>query len=49
MGIVPSLKEYLSDINIKFTISTFAFGYNVDSILMEEIANFGNWNLWLLS
>ena len=42
MGIVPSLKEYLSDINIKFTISTFAFGYNVDSILMEEIANFGN-------
>ena len=42
MGIVPSLKEYLSDINIKFTISTFAFGYNVDSKLMEEIANFGN-------
>jgi len=42
MGIVPSLKEYLSDINVKFTISTFAFGYNVDSKLMEEIANYGN-------
>ena len=43
MGIVPSLKESLSDIrNINFTISTFAFGYNVDSILMEEISKIGN-------
>ena len=43
MGIVPSLKENLSDIkNINFTISTFAFGYNVDSILMEEISKIGN-------
>lgn len=43
MGIVPSLKENISDIkNINFTISTFAFGYNVDSILMEEISKIGN-------
>ena len=43
MGIIPSLKETLSDIkNINFTISTFAFGYNVDSILMEEISKIGN-------
>ena len=42
-GIVPSLKETLSNIrNINFTISTFAFGYNVDSILMEEISKIGN-------
>ena len=42
-GIVPSLRETLSDIkNINFTISTFAFGYAVDSKLMEEIAQIGN-------
>ena len=43
MGIVPSLNETISDIkNVNFTISTFAFGYNVDSQLMEEIARIGN-------
>ena len=43
MGIVPSLKEVISDTkNINFTISTFAFGYSVDSVLMEEIAKVGN-------
>ena len=43
MGIIPTLKEAISDIkNVKFTISTFAFGYNVDSQLMEEIAEIGN-------
>ncbi len=43
MGIVPSLKEVISDIpNVDFTISTFAFGYQVDSKLMEEIAKIGN-------
>ena len=43
MGIVPSLREVISDLkNINFTISTFAFGYNVDSQLMEEIAKVGN-------
>ena len=43
MGIIPTLKEAISDIkNVNFTISTFAFGYNVDSKLMEEIAQIGN-------
>ena len=43
MGIIPSLNETISDIkDVNFTISTFAFGYNVDSILMEEIAEIGN-------
>ena len=43
MGIVPSLKEVISDIpNVNFTISTFAFGYQVDSKLMEEISKIGN-------
>ena len=43
LGIVPSLKEIISVIkNVNFTISTFAFGYNVDSVLMEEIAQVGN-------
>ena len=43
LGIVPSLKEIISGIkNVNFTISTFAFGYNVDSVLMEEIAQVGN-------
>ena len=43
MGIVPSLKEVISDMkDVDFTISTFAFGYHVDSKLMEEIAKVGN-------
>ena len=43
MGIVPSLKEVISEMpNVDFTISTFAFGYQVDSKLMEEIAKVGN-------
>lgn len=43
LGIIPTLEEAISDIkNVNFTISTFAFGYNVDSQLMEEIAEIGN-------
>ena len=43
LGIVHSLKELITGIkNVNFTISTFAFGYNVDSELMEEIAKVGN-------
>ena len=43
MGIIPTLRESISDIkDVNFTISTFAFGYNVDSKLMEEIAQIGN-------
>jgi uncharacterized protein YegL len=42
-GIVPTLEETLSDIkNVNFTISTFAFGYNVDSFLMNEISAIGH-------
>ena len=42
-GIIPTLKEFISSTkNANFTISTFAFGYNVDSKLMEEIARIGN-------
>ena len=42
-GIIPTLKEAISGIkDVNFTISTFAFGYNVDSELMEEIAQIGN-------
>lgn len=41
-GIIPELKELISGIKLDFTISTFAFGYNVDSKLMEEIAEIGN-------
>ena len=43
MGIIPTLKEAIADIKkVNFTISTFAFGYDVDSKLMEEIAQIGN-------
>ena len=42
LGIVHSLKEIIDIKNVNFTISTFAFGYNVDSELMEEIAQVGN-------
>ena len=42
-GIIPTLKEAISGIkDVNFTISTFAFGYDVDSKLMEEIAQIGN-------
>ena len=41
--IIYSLKEYISKIDkINFTISTFAFGYQVNSRLMEEISKIGN-------
>ena len=43
MGIIPTLREAISDIkDVNFTISTFAFGYDVDSLLMEEISQIGN-------
>ena len=43
MGIIPTLRESMSSIkDVNFTISTFAFGYDVDSELMEEIAQIGN-------
>ena len=45
-GIIPTFKEAIYSLkntaNVNFTISTFAYGYNVDSKLMEEIAQIGN-------
>lgn len=41
-GIIPELQELLSGTDVDFTISTFAFGYHVDSKLMEDIARLGN-------
>ena len=42
IGIIKSLENLLSTIDLTFTISTFGFGYNVDSELMENIAKMGN-------
>jgi Mg-chelatase subunit ChlD len=42
MGIVPSLREHLCDIEVNFTISTFSFGYMIDSVLLKEISQIGN-------
>jgi hypothetical protein len=42
MGIVAALETTLRDIQVRFTISSFGFGYNIDSPLMEEIAQVGN-------
>lgn len=42
MGIIPSLEDKLSDINIHFSISSFGFGYQIDSELMQDIAQIGN-------
>ena len=43
MGIIPTFKEAISEIKkVNFTISTFAYGYDADSELMEEIAQIGN-------
>jgi hypothetical protein len=42
MGIIPTLTEALSDMQPDFTISTFSFGYSIDSDLMENIARLGH-------
>lgn len=42
MGIIPCLEDKLSDIKVHFSISSFAFGYQIDSELMEDIAQIGN-------
>ena len=43
MLIIPKLKESIIDTkNVNFTISAFALGYNVDSLLMEKISEIGN-------
>lgn len=42
MGIVPCLEKKLSELNSHFSISSFGFGYDIDSELMEDIAQLGN-------
>jgi hypothetical protein len=42
MGIVPTLRDALAGIKQTFTISTFGFGYSIDSDLMESIARLGH-------
>jgi Mg-chelatase subunit ChlD len=37
-GIVPTLSKHIKDTPFKGTISTFGFGYNLDSNLLDEIA-----------
>jgi hypothetical protein len=42
MGIIPTLTEALSNVQQDFIISTFSFGYSIDSDLMENIARLGH-------
>ena len=41
-GLIPSLEEYVSGKKMNFTISSFGFGYSIDSHLLESIARIGN-------
>lgn len=42
MGIVPTLKEKLDGLKCHFSISSFSFGYQINSELLFEIAELGN-------
>ncbi|KAK8846497.1 hypothetical protein M9Y10_020520 [Tritrichomonas musculus] len=42
MGIIPTLEDKYTEFSSHFTISTFGFGYDIDSDLMKQIAEIGN-------
>jgi Mg-chelatase subunit ChlD len=42
MGVVRTLRRAMTGMNQDFTISTFGFGYSVDSALLENIARLGH-------
>jgi hypothetical protein len=42
MGILPTLTEAVSGDTMEFSISTFGFGYNIDSELLTGIAKLGH-------
>jgi hypothetical protein len=41
-GIIPTLTEQIKTNKLNFTINTFGYGYNIDSNLLNNIANLGN-------
>jgi hypothetical protein len=41
-GIIPSLTDLIRQNKLNFTINTFGYGYNIDSNLLENIANIGS-------
>jgi hypothetical protein len=41
-GIIPTLEEYIKTKNINFSINTFGYGYNIDSLLLGNIAKMCN-------
>jgi len=41
-GIMPTLVDYIKDLDTIFTLNTFGFGYNLDSQLLFDIAKVSN-------
>jgi len=41
-GIIPTLQDYINTKNINFSINTFGYGYNIDSLLLGNIAKMCN-------
>lgn len=41
-GIIPTLNEQIKVNKLNFTLNTFGYGYNIDSNLLNQIAQIGN-------